>query len=357
MTDMPSPETPRPETESSRRRRELGFDDFIGILVAFATIGGILWWVLGKSDTGFKGFPSLTGSVTEEPSRGAIASPTPTAQVSPTQPILTPTTPAVVTPKAEVPKAIAPRTEETIEPESRVTSAIPYTVTPPPPPRRNAFPAQRGEIFIPIGPDQKTAAIKRDEFTDIPENFWAFPFINFLQKRGVVTGFPDRKFNPNKPITRAEFALFLPAVFEKGNIITSQNYKDVPADFWANSAIKKATTTGFMKGFPGGNFQPGKPIPRVQAIVALANGLGLKPKADPAQTLQIYKDAAQIPNYAKSAVAAATEAGLIVNHPDPKLLNPNKMATRAEASALIYQALTLEGRAPKVNSNFIVQPQ
>lgn len=347
MTNSPSPDSPRPQPQSSRRR-DLGFDDFIGILVAFSTIGAILFWVLGR-DEGFKGFPTLTRIVestqpvpltTTNPTPGKVA--IPSTGIVPIQPVPlatvapTPGLPVLIAPAKELPSPIpVPTPRQTV---ARVIPAIPVIVTPLPPRRTSAAP-------------------KSVNFVDVPDNFWAKPFVESLQKQGVVGGFPQGYFKPNQPVTRAEFALMTQAIFDPNPVREAVEYQDVPSDFWAAKAIDKATRIGFLKGYPGNTFQPKQQIPKVQAIIALANGLGLKPKADAAKTLQVYKDGNQIPAYAKQAVAAATEAGLVVNHPDAAVLNPNKIVTRAEVAALIHQAMVNEGKAQKINSKFIVQPK
>ena len=116
-------------------------------------------------------------------------------------------------------------------------------------------------------------------------------------------------------------------------------FSDVQPNYWAIGAIDEATQTRFMSGFPNGSFQPNRQIPRLQVLLALATGLNLQSKAPTTQVLSRYQDAEQIPKYAVDKIAAATEAGLVLNDADPKLLNPNKITTRAEAAALVYEAL------------------
>ncbi|HAA26847.1 MAG TPA: S-layer protein, partial [Cyanobacteria bacterium UBA8553] len=55
-------------------------------------------------------------------------------------------------------------------------------------------------------------------------------------------------------------------------------------------------------------------------------------------------------------VSAATKAGLVVNYRNPKLLNPNRNATRAEVVALVYQALVKAGKAEAIPSKYVVKP-
>jgi hypothetical protein len=195
------------------------------------------------------------------------------------------------------------------------------------------------------------------KFVDVPAGFWASPFIDALSARGVIQGFEGNSFRPNQPVTRAEFAALIQKAFDNQPGDKTVQYKDLKANFWANPAIDRATKIGFLRGYPGNIFQPQQRIPRVQALVALASGLNLKPSAPPNQVLNIYKDAKNIPKYALDRIAAATENGLVVNYPNRDVLNPNRNITRAEVAAVVYQALVKAGRVEPIPSPNIVKPK
>ena len=86
--------------------------------------------------------------------------------------------------------------------------------------------------------------------------------------------------------------------------------------------------------------------PPAQAVPPSAQANSTNPDSGTAAPLdlsQYYADADTIPDYAQDEVAIATEAGLIVNYPDPKLFNPNQPISRGETAALIYQVLENRG--------------
>lgn len=64
-----------------------------------------------------------------------------------------------------------------------------------------------------------------------------------------------------------------------------------------------------------------------------------------------YRDAAQIPKYVVDAVAKTTAAGIVVNYPNLRVLNPNQAATRGEVAALIHQALVYQGKITPLPTN------
>ncbi|AFY32428.1 DUF1565 domain-containing protein [Calothrix sp. PCC 7507] len=189
-------------------------------------------------------------------------------------------------------------------------------------------------------------------FKDVPAGYWAKGYIEALASQNIIAGFPDGSFKPNEPVTRAQFATIVTKALKPAAKRTAIDFKDVQSNFWAYAAIKSAYQSQFVTGYPDGNFKPQQQIPRVQALVSLANGLGLT--ANNQNVLTFYSDAAQIPNYAVGPVAAATARQLVINYPTVKQLSPNREATRAEVAAFVYQALVNAGRAPAITSSYLV---
>ncbi|MBW4686289.1 MAG: DUF1565 domain-containing protein [Komarekiella atlantica HA4396-MV6] len=192
-------------------------------------------------------------------------------------------------------------------------------------------------------------------FKDVTATYWAKPYIEALASQNIIAGFPDGSFKPNEPVTRAQFATIITKALKPPAKRAGIEFKDVKNNFWAYAAIKSAYQSQFVSGYPDGNFKPQQQIPRVQALVSLANGLGLT--ANNQNVLSFYTDASQIPNYAIAPVAAATARQLVINYPTAKQLNPNREATRAEVAAFVYQALVSAGRAQPIPSSYLVTVQ
>jgi parallel beta-helix repeat protein len=203
-------------------------------------------------------------------------------------------------------------------------------------------------------PSTPTTPTTQVAFKDVPANYWAQTFIQELASRNIIKGFPDGSFRPNDPVTRAQFAALLSQAMNKQTVRSSATFTDVSSTNWAATAIQKVYTTGFMSGYSATTFRPNENISRVQILVSLANGLGYAPTKPANTTLQLYSDATTIPAYARNSVAAATENRMVVNYPNLKLLNPNQPATRAEVAAFIYQALVRSGQIKAIPSPYIV---
>lgn len=197
-------------------------------------------------------------------------------------------------------------------------------------------------------------AFAQTTFSDVSSNYWAKEFIAALSERGIIAGFPDGSFRPEAPVTRAQFATILSKAFDQNAIREPLNFADVPSNYWAANAIQEAYTTGFVTGYPGRVFRPNQNISRAQVLVSLASGLNYSSGLPVDSVLQYYRDGLDVPNYARDRIAAATERGIVVNYPNTELLQPNKIATRAEVAAFIYQALVNTGAIAAIPSPYIV---
>lgn len=193
-------------------------------------------------------------------------------------------------------------------------------------------------------------------FSDI-QNHWARLFIEGLANQGMISGFPDGTFRPDRAMNRAEFAAILQKAFTQPKKRPYVPFVDVPAKFWAAPAIQKAYETGFLSGYPGNRFRPEANISRLEVLISLATGLEIPTNNASALNVslsELYQDAAQIPTYATEKIKAATAAEIIVNYPLVKQLKPLEAANRADVAAFIYQALVYLGKVPAISSDYIV---
>ncbi len=208
-----------------------------------------------------------------------------------------------------------------------------------------------------IAASSLTPAVAQSTFYDI-QGHWAQLCVEQLAQQGIFSGFQDGSFRPEQFITRGEFATIIPKAFPNAPAVSSDApFFDVPSQTQTGGALRSARQSGFLSGYPSGVFKPNDLLTRVQALVALANGLNLSPTVLAISQLdEVYDDARTIPPFALSAIAAATQRGLVVSYPYPRLLNPNQPATRAELAAFICQAIATSGKASPVPPQYVVAP-
>ena len=185
------------------------------------------------------------------------------------------------------------------------------------------------------------------------QNYWAKAAIYSLQNSNIIKGYPDGTFRPEKPVTRAEFAVLMcrayPDAPRKKEAIA---FTDVPDNYWAKEDIETASAKGFFAGYPDQTFRPELPIPKVQATIVLAASQpAYIVPLNPEEILQQYfDDAADIPSYSKKMMAVAAINQIVVNYPEIRKFHPNRSATRGEIAALMVRSL---GIADEVSSRYI----
>jgi HEAT repeat protein len=197
-------------------------------------------------------------------------------------------------------------------------------------------------------------AFAQSRFSDVNDSYWASQYVRSLTSANIVSGFPDGTFQPEAQMTRAQFASILSGGFPQSSVRQPMVFKDVPQAHWAAGAIANAYTRGFLRGYPDGSFGPEKPITRLEVLLALSNGLGVaQPTGNSEQLLNAFDDRSAIPDWARGAIAAATQSQFVVNYPNVRQLNPSRNASRAEIVAIAHQALVSKGRASAIASNYV----
>lgn len=191
-------------------------------------------------------------------------------------------------------------------------------------------------------------------FADIT-NHWARLFIEALTDRGLISGFPDGSFQPDRPLTRAQFASLLVRSLDRPRVRAARSFRDVPANHWARGAIAQAWERGLLSGYPDGSFRPDATILRADVLVALVNGLGLT-GGEAIELGRFFDDAGAIAAYAQQPVRRALQNGLVVNFPNLRQLRPSQASSRAEVAATLYQALRAINGWGAIDSPHLVEP-
>lgn len=107
-------------------------------------------------------------------------------------------------------------------------------------------------------------------FSDLPAEHWAEKEILSLTEANVLNGYPDGTFQPERQISRAEFAKIVALTFRLPlNDPSGSRFPDVPGGWWATSFIEACAEQGIILGFPDGNFRPAEPVTKEQALAVL----------------------------------------------------------------------------------------
>lgn len=176
-------------------------------------------------------------------------------------------------------------------------------------------------------------------FEDTPA--WGADYAEMLYQRGIISGKGEHVFAPDDKITREEFVKLIVSLFDMETDGLTAEFSDVAPDAWYAPYLAAAQKDGFIHGVGDGRFGVGQNITRQDIATILYSIITQKQLfADvPAQAAG-FTDAAQIADYAKTAVGELAAHGVIAGYEDSSF-QPEGNATRMEAAVLIYRMLEL----------------
>ena len=126
--------------------------------------------------------------------------------------------------------------------------------------------AEVATIFFRLLTDETRNAnsTKSNSYSDVAAGAWYNHAVSTLSAMGIVKGDSNGKFNPNAPITRAEFAAIAARFDDKANSTTA-DFSDI-VSHWAKNEISAASNNGWINGYPDGTFRPDNKITRAEAM-------------------------------------------------------------------------------------------
>lgn len=196
----------------------------------------------------------------------------------------------------------------------------------------------QGQIRIVVSPNASSGY-----FTDMVSGYsWAAASVDFLYENGVVNGTGSGHYSPASPISRGSFLAMLDRALGLPRT-SQQRFPDVPAGSYYADAIQAAYGMGIVNGYSDGTFRPDKSITRAEASAMLYRALqvmGWSIGSENPAVLSSYSDAASVPAYARGAMSVMVQSGILAGTAAGKL-EPNRTMTRAEMAVVLARALTI----------------
>lgn len=175
-------------------------------------------------------------------------------------------------------------------------------------------------------------------FTDLPQSHWAHSNVNQMVDKGIIVGYPDGTFRPDKKVTYGEFV--------KMSIvgITGQGLEmGSGGKHWAYNYYMKGIELGLYTStqIPERNLD--REIIRADMSLIAANAIeGTVAQSDASiiegYVLDIHKSTNR-----KTAVVKAYFLGVLAGYPD-QTFRPEQGLTRAESAAVIDRIITPAAR-------------
>lgn len=140
--------------------------------------------------------------------------------------------------------------------------------------------AEVAMIFYRLLDEDVRAANETDSnsFSDVTNGMWFNTAVSTIARLGIVKGRSAEIFDPNAPITRAEFATVC-ARFDHSSVESDKSFFDIHGH-WAETFIEHAAALGWVNGYMDGTFHPNATITRAEAMAMINRVLGRLPESE-----------------------------------------------------------------------------
>ena len=196
-----------------------------------------------------------------------------------------------------------------------------------------------GGVSVPpvvtVSPELENA-VKAMPFTDVPSEHWSHSYVSRLYKQNIVSGKSETSFNPGDSITREEFVKIVVEALDLP-MVGFSSFADVKSGAWYLPYVNAAVYAGIINGKGDGTFGIGDKISRQDAAVIISRAANLTSDAELA-----FSDKTNVSDYAKTAIAAMVNEGIITGYED-KSFKPKNEISRAESCAVICRLLDKRG--------------
>lgn len=188
--------------------------------------------------------------------------------------------------------------------------------------------------------DLEIGFVIRPLFNDVPKNHWAASVIADAVDKQYLHGYNSSLFGTKDPITRGQVATVLWNMAGKRSGGSTNPFSDVPSDKYYTTAIKWVYREGIVRGYPDGTFKPDKPISRQELAVMLYNFAvkykGASSKGDNPSSYVSMSDKDEVATFAEKAMGWCFARKVLTGGADSKIY-PTKNATRAEAAKMFVK--------------------
>lgn len=181
-------------------------------------------------------------------------------------------------------------------------------------------------------------------FIDIADGYWAKGAVDFVSSREIFKGTTDVTFSPADEVNRGMMATVLYRLAD-GKAEGENVFFDVADGTWYTDAVIWANRSGVVTGYADGTFGPDKSITREEmATMLFRYAKALKMDVSAKGNMSSFGDSNDVASWASEAMAWCVGAGLINGVGDPALgtiLAPSKTASRAEIATIMQRMVKL----------------
>lgn len=108
-----------------------------------------------------------------------------------------------------------------------------------------------------------------NNFGDVADDAWYSVYVNYAAEKGYVNGYDDGLYRPENNITRAEFASIIARYIDAETYTGMSLFRDIDNIDWCRSQINALAELGIVNGYDDAMFMPNKLLTRAEAVVMI----------------------------------------------------------------------------------------
>jgi hypothetical protein len=131
--------------------------------------------------------------------------------------------------------------------------------------------------------------VQAQTFSDLASNHWAYFYVEDLVAQGIIDD--GYFFYPDRELTRAELVKIMVLATTgvvDDELPAESTFPDVSPTEWYYPFVETAKITGLIDGYPDGYFRPERNVIRAEAMKIIINGLGVAKSLDPPVKFRDY---------------------------------------------------------------------
>lgn len=173
------------------------------------------------------------------------------------------------------------------------------------------------------------------EFSDVSNSHKNYHAVKYLSDKKIIEGYSDGTFKPDNPVNRAEALKIIFKALNVDNVGGGSSFSDVPSNSWFFSYVTTATSKGIVKGYPDGTFKPERTVSLGEMLKMLVETKGdeFKPNLE----YDIYVDVKKDSWPAKYAYYAREKQLILAD--DYGRVGVDKPVTRGMVAEVVYRLL------------------
>lgn len=191
-----------------------------------------------------------------------------------------------------------------------------------------------GELNEALDVENRLTILQWDSlFEDVDHTDWFSDPVWFAYQYGLVTGVNETEYDPYGDATRAMAATIMWRL-EGEQEAGSSAFPDLKAGAWYEDAVNWAAENGVVSGYGDGTFRPDRTITREEMAVIVYNVYHLEVNGQEPAALS-FIDAEQVSPWAEEAMEWCAANGIFAGD-DSGMLFPKKTLNRAELAQVLY---------------------